>query len=166
MLLFAQNLYIYSLKQSDRNSSKTDTSYKPTMYKQHVLNKFCAKINFCQTQIQTNRSFQNKDETISSEVIASRKVSIFKLFPSDCITLYVIYTQFVAISLNGLTNQSGFLKGNNCRQKYSIITYELCPIKQQNQGHVNVYVSLVLFSSFFRPKQSVIVLAKKRVFTT
>ena len=30
-------------------------------------------------------SFQSKDKIITSEVIASRKVSIFKLFPSDSI---------------------------------------------------------------------------------
>ena len=36
-------------------------------------------------RIWTNMSFQNQDEIISLEVIAFRKVPIFKLFPSDCI---------------------------------------------------------------------------------
>ena len=54
----------------------------------HTFRQIISKSNFCQTRIRTNRSLQNQYEIISSEVIASRKVFIFQLFPSDCITLY------------------------------------------------------------------------------
>ena len=48
-------------------------------------NTFWTNDNFYYTQKRTSRSFQNLDKTISPEVIASRKVSIFKL--CDKITL-------------------------------------------------------------------------------
>ena len=36
----------------------------------------------------TDENEFSEDKIISSEVMASQTVSIFKLFPSDCITLY------------------------------------------------------------------------------
>ena len=69
----------YSVMRSDRNSSKTDTYQENTTNEQHVS-----------TRIRTSRSYQYYDEIITLEVLAPRKVSIFKLFPSDCITMYII----------------------------------------------------------------------------
>ena len=48
-------------------------------------------------------SFQNKNEIISLEVIATRKVSIFQLFPSDCITLQLVFCiSNIALDINCL----------------------------------------------------------------
>ena len=61
---------MYSLKQSDRNSSKTDIFHKPTIYEQHFRISHKQKKTFCLTRIWTSRNFQ-LDNIISSEVIAS-----------------------------------------------------------------------------------------------
>ena len=42
------------------------------------------------TNVQEISELQNWDEIIISEVIASRKGSIFKLYPSDCIIRYFV----------------------------------------------------------------------------
>ena len=60
--------------QSDRNRLKTDTSHAPTTFARHEYGRV--------------GDFKNCDVIISSEVVAYQKVSIFKLFPSDWITLY------------------------------------------------------------------------------
>ena len=50
VLEFQKHIYMsifkYSVKQSDRNTSKTDLFYKPTTYEQHVLTSFEQKITF------------------------------------------------------------------------------------------------------------------------
>ena len=44
-LYFAYKMY-YTMMQSDRNSSKTDTFYKPTTYEPHVYTSFDQMITF------------------------------------------------------------------------------------------------------------------------
>ena len=44
------DLVTYSVKQSDRNSSKTDLFHKPTTYEQQVLTSFEQKITFARHQ--------------------------------------------------------------------------------------------------------------------
>ena len=77
------------------------------------INFYIAIFFSCMTRMRTSRSFQKLEEIIISEVIAyasvwgvrttlvpSRIVSIFQLFPSDCITLYLM----LAISKEYISN--------------------------------------------------------------
>ena len=73
----------YSVMQSDLNSSKTDTFDEPITSEPHVYTSFEQLITFARHEY-GRLDLRIK---ISSDVIASRKMSIFQLIPSDCITL-------------------------------------------------------------------------------
>ena len=67
---------MYSVKQSDRNSSKMDNFHKPTTYKPHVETSSKQKITFARHEYGQVRVFR------------IRIRSLVQLFPSDCITQY------------------------------------------------------------------------------
>ena len=63
--------------QSGRNSSKIDPFHKPTTYEQQVYTNSEQRITFARHEYGRVGNFR----------IASRKGTIFQLFPFDCITL-------------------------------------------------------------------------------
>ena len=73
---------------SDRNSSKTDLFISLLLINSTFRQVMCKKTVWLTRIRSQEQEFSDEDEIISSQFIASRKVSIFKLFPSDCITLY------------------------------------------------------------------------------
>ena len=71
---------------SDRKSSEMDYFQKPTTYEQHVYTRSeKKKITFARHEYGREGVYRIKMKSL--EVIASRKVPIFQLFQSDCITL-------------------------------------------------------------------------------
>ena len=78
---------VYSVKQSDRDSSKTDIFHKPTTYREYVWTRSEQKKTFARHENGRVGVFRIKMRSFSSEVIASRKEPILQMFPSDCITL-------------------------------------------------------------------------------
>ena len=76
--------------QLNRNSLKTDTFHEPTAYKPHDKSSSKQITNFARHAYERLGIFI----IISSKVIASQKLSVLKLFPSDYITLYVFNTYF------------------------------------------------------------------------
>ena len=78
---------VYSVIQSDRNSSKTNTFHRPTTYEPHVKTFSKGKITYARHEYGRVGLFKIK---MSLEVIASRKGSIFKMFLSDCCALLYV----------------------------------------------------------------------------
>ena len=69
------------------NGSKTDTFHKPTTYEPHVQISSEEIIIYARQSNGRVGFFRIKNVILSFEVIAFRKVPIFKLFPSNLITL-------------------------------------------------------------------------------